>query len=64
MDIKELASQLDMIKTRAESIINSINEFPVHRMNDLDSIQDLMNDISGDSNAMDIHIETAFEIIQ
>lgn len=61
--IKEFADQLDMIKTRSESITQLINEMPVSDLPNDNECADLIQLIRGDLEAIEIHLESASEFI-
>lgn len=60
---KELFDQLEYIKTRAESITDSINDFSIHELDDKESINQLLNEIDGDQQALQIHLESIRDLI-
>jgi hypothetical protein len=61
--IKAMADQLDMIKTRAESITQLINEMPVSDLPNDNECADLIQLIQSDVEAIQIHMESASELI-
>ena len=61
--IKRMADLLDYIKTHSDSITELINGFPVSDLQSDKECADLLDYIESDLNSIEIHMESAKELI-
>ena len=61
--VKDMANQLDQIKTRALSIGSMIQDYLVSDIQDDCKLAELIESINMDKGVMEIHIESASELI-